>query len=590
MSYADSLGNALSGARTDTDKVNIQLALSASFKATDVTKEFYYANSALERSTTLDYNLGKMKAEVLVGDCYFRVNGYQEAITHFKNAIDEANKTNKAATAADCYRMLALCYRGLNDHEQMLRYQQTAKELATKIDDPPTYCRMMRTYGLFLSEAGFYRRAVDQELQTIAYARSHFNDSQQQAVVSELMNIAAGAYIKLNRPDSAIAFLRQAIALADSSKFYYSAAYINSTFCDVFAETKEYDSAIVYGLRAIKMGEMQKNLDLQQYYSRMLSSIYEQKQDPLRALNWHKKHDSLHALINNTQMKVDLALQVSKINMQQESRQNDLEKRSINTIRRNQQAVLIAAAIALAALITITILVYKNLRQKQKANDTITSQAASLVKQNIIIDNALKEKEVLLKETHHRIKNNLQLISSLLELQAANLRDEQARMAILAAQNRVLSIASVHTDLSPGDEFERIELHDFTDGLFNRLHNALGNKSVKFQGDIPVTFLPLNKVVLIGLILNELITNSFKYAYAETHVLIIHIRLAKNDDNLTLTYHDNGPGLPEGRFDNATGSLGIYLVKRLAKQLKGNITYQYDRGSIFTINFRDAAS
>src|SRR5690606_5463262 len=109
----------------------------------------------------------------------------------------------------------------------------------------------------------------------------------------------------------------------------------------------------------------------------------------------------------------------------------------------------------------LIVLVYRNLREKQRANTTIARQALSLREQNEIIENALMEKDVLLQETHHRIKNNLQLITSLLELQTAEITDANARSALRTAQRRVLSIASVHSKLYVGGDDTGTDLHTY---------------------------------------------------------------------------------------------------------------------------------
>ena len=204
----------------------------------------------------------------------------------------------------------------------------------------------------------------------------------------------------------------------------------------------------------------------------------------------------------------------------------------------------------------------------------------------------LKEKEILLQETHHRVKNNLQLISSLLELQTADITDENAKAALRTAQRRVQSIATVHNKLYNSGESEAIEFSAFINDLFASLYGAFSssNKSVSFYNNIPATFFGLNTLVPLGLILNELITNSFKHAYADTDKGIISIDLEAKGNEYTLRYYDSGPGITGGKFETGSGSLGLYLVKRLSKQLKGTAAYSFNAGSTFTITFHDAAN
>ena len=590
--YTDSLLHAMSSSRSDTSKANILLRLSAAYVPGDVAKEFYYAKSALSVSEKAGWDDGKMYAEQLIGDCYNRVKGYHDAIMHFKLGIVLSGKLKRTDVEAGCLQQMAFSYRGLGDMRQTIICQHAAVDLAEGFEAPDNLCQQMRELGLFLSEAGRYREAITLLLKDVIFAEVNFDGKKKMDKVADLLNIIAGAYIKTDQADSALYYLRVATGLAAQTGNYSLNAYIHSTFCDVYTSTGVYDSAIIYGEQTIRMGEALHNIDIQQYYCKTLSRIYEDNHNPLRALYYHKKFDSLINIIDNTQKMIDQTIQLTKINIDQQAERNKLEKRSSEVIRHNQQAALIAALVAMVALIALTTFIYRNLRQKQKANKIISLQAASLQDQNEIIEKSLKEKEVLLKETHHRVKNNLQLISSLLELQVANLEDESAKNALRSAQNRVLSIASVHSKLYGSDEDEAVEFSAFVSDLFTRLHSAFagGSGAVQFENEIPVTFFPLSRVVLLGLILNELITNSFKHAFTGAAPAGINISLEQTGANCTLWYYDSGPGLPDGVFSAPSGSLWLYLVRRLSKQLKGNAAYKYDRGSTFTIIFPNAGS
>lgn len=340
------------------------------------------------------------------------------------------------------------------------------------------------------------------------------------------------------------------------------------------------------------MGEVLRNLDLQQHYTETLSRVYELDGKPALALLYRKRFDSLINIISNTGKTVDEAMQLAKINLGQQEEESKLKTRSFETIRHNQQFALISVLVALLTLITLTVFIYYNLRQKQKANKTISLQAANLQVQNQIIDKALKEKEMLLKETHHRVKNNLQLVSSLLELQTENISDEGAKAALLAAQRRVLSIATVHSKLYGSNENEAVEFSGFVGDLLMRLNNAFckNDQTVHIINTIPTIYLPLDTVVLLGLIFNELITNSYKHAFKNIVNGTINVHMEDTGSMYILRYSDNGPGLAEGVFEQPTTSLGLYIVKRLSKQLKGTATYSFDKGSIFTIIFPHATS
>lgn len=590
--YTDSLLGELAKTKQDTARIDILLSIAKAYRPDSVVKEFYYANEALSLAERLHWDKGKMIAHQLIGESYSKVLAFNNALVHFKLSIAEAKKLNRKDVEARTLHFMFHAHHGTKDLEAALLYQKRLVDLTRELKDPLDECNQVRAYGQCLTELDRDNEGIAWFKEDIAFVQTHFTGSQRLDLIADLWNTMATTYVKMKKGDSALYCLNMGLPLAIEANNYSAIAYINSTFCDLYASTGKYDSAIAYGERTVRMGEEMRNIDLQQYYCKTLSRLYEQVHQPIPALAYHKRYDSLIGIINSTQKTIDEAMQVAKINIDQQEERNELETSAHEAVRKNQQAALIASLIAIAVFIVLTIFIYRNLRQKQKANTIITQQAASLREQNAVIDKALKMKEVLLKETHHRVKNNLQLISSLLELQAANLQDEHAKSALRTAQRRVLSIATVHSQLYGSDETEAIEFSAFAGDLFASLNQAFSNegRAVEFENRIPEIAFPLNTVVLLGVILNELITNSFKHAFKSTDTPMIRISLERTDGMYHLRYYDNGPGLPEGVFSKDTGSLGLYLVRRLSKQLKGTAIYKYDEGCIFTIIFPDAAS
>lgn len=205
----------------------------------------------------------------------------------------------------------------------------------------------------------------------------------------------------------------------------------------------------------------------------------------------------------------------------------------------------------------------------------------------------LKEKEILLKEIHHRVKNNLQVISGLLELQSKAVTDNNAKEALIIGRNRVKSVALIHHNLYQFEHLGAIELHAFANDLNKQLGSILKkeNQTVTFINQIPVCELDIDTAVPFGLILNELITNSYKYAFNAQGALCINLQLDKTDlsnaPSYTLIYKDSGNGLGSSVDLKTTKTLGLRLIKDLSKQLRGAMEYHYDNGAVFIITFKD---
>jgi PAS domain S-box-containing protein len=197
---------------------------------------------------------------------------------------------------------------------------------------------------------------------------------------------------------------------------------------------------------------------------------------------------------------------------------------------------------------------------------------------------SLHEKEVLLKEVHHRVKNNLQVVSGLLYLQADSLQDPAARAALAESQNRIASMALAHEALYGSDDLARVDLKDYVGRLMTRLVSSLGNQGVAVEADVSAVPLPLTKAIPCGLILNELVTNAVKYAFDGPGGRIsVHIR--REGPRVELSVADDGRGLPAHISPETATTLGLQLVANLTAQLKGELRISRENGTLFTIRF-----
>jgi two-component sensor histidine kinase len=202
---------------------------------------------------------------------------------------------------------------------------------------------------------------------------------------------------------------------------------------------------------------------------------------------------------------------------------------------------------------------------------------------------SLNEKDILLREVHHRVKNNMQIISSILRMQQRQMSDPEMIAALEESQNRIRSLALIHENLYRNENLANILFSNYATSLANNLARSFADQQgrVTFRFDIPEVYLPLDIGIPCGLIINELISNAFKYAFANMEKGIISISLKQgHDERYHLIVHDNGPGLPEGKLLEKKGSLGMKIIKTLAQQIGGALTYEYCDGAKFTIDFQ----
>ena len=202
---------------------------------------------------------------------------------------------------------------------------------------------------------------------------------------------------------------------------------------------------------------------------------------------------------------------------------------------------------------------------------------------------ALGDKDILLKELHHRVKNNLQIITGLLELQKAQLTDKKAIEALNEGQIRLSSIALIHQNFYNGEHLEAVSFNSFLNDLVFTVKKLFENKDSVIQTKVNSSdiSIDINIAIPLGLIVNELLTNSYKYIPQHQSEKKIDISLVVlENDNYELTFRDNGPGLPEHiNFENSK-TLGLRLIRGLSQQIKGSVTYRFDEGAVFVVRFK----
>jgi two-component sensor histidine kinase len=206
-------------------------------------------------------------------------------------------------------------------------------------------------------------------------------------------------------------------------------------------------------------------------------------------------------------------------------------------------------------------------------------------------EETLRQRDVLMKEIHHRIKNNLQIIGTLLDLQLVNVHDDEARHALSESAGRLRAISMVHLQLYSNDVGTSISFAAYAEELHrqvNTIFRAPGQQ-VLFQHNIPKNLvLDVDTAMPLGLILNELVTNSYKYAFPNGANGLLRIDIEKRPTHYAMSYSDSGNGLPEGTDLKQAGTLGLRLLTNLSRQLHGAIAWEA-KEKMFVLKFKDLA-
>ncbi len=202
------------------------------------------------------------------------------------------------------------------------------------------------------------------------------------------------------------------------------------------------------------------------------------------------------------------------------------------------------------------------------------------------LENSVHEKEVLLSEVHHRVKNNLAIIAGLIELQKEGLSDENLQLILRETQNRIYSISGVHELLYNTDSFTEITFGEYAVKLIDRIRDMFDSpgKNVVIEHKFDSRRLNINQAIPLGLLVNELITNSFKHAFNGRNDGKIYISLQEKEDLIQVVYEDDGKGFDKDLFDQSN-TLGVTLIKTLVDQLNAEYNIESDSGFRFTFSF-----
>ncbi len=203
---------------------------------------------------------------------------------------------------------------------------------------------------------------------------------------------------------------------------------------------------------------------------------------------------------------------------------------------------------------------------------------------------SLNEKEIILKEIHHRVKNNMQVVSSLINLQASVVQDASTAMALRETRDRIRSMSLVHEKLYRSSDLSSVNIADYVTSLCQELFQAYQAARIKLVLDIDNISLPTRDAVSLGLLIHELVSNAFKHAFPDGNGGMIRISFGRIENSYRLSVADNGVGFPEGVDYKSTQSLGMQIAVTFAQQLRGELLMARNGGTTFTMEFAGSKS
>lgn len=377
-------------------------------------------------------------------------------------------------------------------------------------------------------------------------------------------------------------------ALLKQQNSYTSVA--NKTIGEFYINRKRYQAAEPYLKKILAIPEgIVTTQHLKDTYL-LLFKVDSAAGDHLSAI----RHFQMHKLLNDSLFNETKSRQVEELQIQYETARKEQDLKLLQNESQLQQARLQKATITknltfggIAFLLIVVGSLYSRFRMKQRVNRRLEIQQIEINQANRSLQNLLEEKEWLLREIHHRVKNNLQIVMSLLNTQSAYLESGAALSAIRHSQHRIHSISLIHQKLYQSKNVALIDMPAYIRELVEYLQDSFdtGNR-LHFDLQIEPIELDVTQAVPLGLILNEAISNAIKYAFPGQRQGTVAISMQQAEAGpVHLAITDDGPGLPAGFDLNNSNSLGMSLMKGLSKQLGGTFGLEQDKGLAIKIIF-----
>lgn len=420
-------------------------------------------------------------------------------------------------------------------------------------------------------------------LQLSEVALKETNSDSYSRIVAVAKGNLAVLHIKLNDYKTAIPLLKEDIAVGlknnDNNDSTVKSILLLS---ECYLHFKNYAEAETTIQKAAELLPNEVNPSVRVSYYKTKAALLKSLNKTKEAYDLYEKAFALSDSINNKTQRLLLA--GNEILYHLEQKDNLIEQQQ-SDINKKQTNLLLMLLFGLAALLVTGLLYLINSRKKQVEIQKMNIEISA---KNETIKESLAEKEILLKEIHHRVKNNLQIISGILELQNVNVTDDTAKIIFQEGQARIQSIALIHKTLYQSENFSTVSFQNYLSELINAIQNTYRN-NLKIETVINSNRIELgiNTAIPLSLIINEIITNCFKHAFIGKEKGLINIDFSKNQEIYTLIIKDNGNGLPENFNPKTLHSIGFDLIQGLTKQLGGTFDWDSKNGTTIIITFKD---
>ncbi|MHA3789153.1 tetratricopeptide repeat-containing sensor histidine kinase [Flavobacterium hauense] len=521
----------------------------------------------------------------LLGNVMLNLGDYEESMRFGLLAVRNAESTaTNRLSLCSIYNHLAISYMAFEDYEKASLNYDKALKIAIEEEHKESILLICYNKSELYMRCKRYRKALAMFTIIKKYAES--KDSPDPYAECLLLKIytCLGDFAKAKQQ-----FIKVAKIIEEdkAEKIVLSNAY-NSIIGYSFA-TRQYPVAKKYIslFNKIQIGNLQTKHPVQLYYQFRLDSVEGNWTEAIRNYQLYKKESDY--LFDEKK-----SLQINRMNILYETEKKNhdiqqLKNQSQQQLNKLEKEKIIRKIFygGTIALFIFLMLLYYSFILKKRTNKILEAKQAEINNQNLRLQHLLDEKEWLLREIHHRVKNNLHMVVGLLESQTEFLKSSEALEAITHSQQRVQAMSLIHQKLYQSNNLSMTEMSSYICELIDYLEESSDGKyRITFRLEIEKMDFPLSHSIPIGLILNEAITNAMKYAFNSDDDAQILIALRPNSgQQCLLVIRDNGKGLPDDFNITESSSLGLRLIQGLTQDIKGDLKIYNEGGTVIEIEF-----
>jgi two-component system, sensor histidine kinase PdtaS len=511
---------------------------------------------------------------------YFYRGNYELALRNNLAALTMRREIGDKSFISKSLNNIGIVYRARKDYKNSISSYQQSLAIKKELKDEQGILNTVINIGALYQNDGKYDSALlySKEALLMAEKLKSIED-----ISAAKGNIGAALH-NLNRSDEALVYLKDSERINTENNFsnYFFTVY--EAMGEVYMNRKEYRVAQQYFQRGLVLAKNKQRKESEKVFNMKLALLYSAMGNYQLAFKKQLEGDSIdNKLLNEENIRqlnemtqvyqtVEKEKEIIALNIQGEA-----NKKVILARKRERNYFIAAAAIFLGMTFFAWKALIINKRKKEKLDE-----------QNKIIERALSDNEILMKEIHHRVKNNMQIVSSLLDLQSISIKDPLISDAVKEGKNRVQSMALIHQNLYGEDNLKGIKAKQYINNLLKNLCDSynISNEKVKIHSNIEDLNLDVDTMIPIGLILNELLTNAFKYAFNEKTPGVLEIDLREENKQLQLSVKDNGPGFPLELDAKTTKSFGLRMIRAFAQKLKAVVEIKNDNGASVQLSIK----